>query len=159
MYDRRQAAAYSEACDRVLETLQGLQKEYSSEAAHVALLDVAVRVVTRMNGYRSGSGADVITRGTVLMHGDFGTIGQRLSVPQLLFAMKVFNEYREVLLSAEEREDCKPILVEVLRAAVYGVRTWWQYVNNEGHDIPGWLLDKRVRMTPIWIGDGSGEEG
>jgi hypothetical protein len=144
LYNTRLAPAYSEACDRVLETLQRLQREYASDATRAPLLDVAVKVVMRMNGYRSGSGADIVTRGTVLLNDDYKTIGRSLSVPQLLFATKFFNEYRDDALSAYERERFAPILEEVLRAAAYGVFTWWQYVNNRGHDIPGWLLDERV---------------
>ncbi|KAF4632885.1 hypothetical protein G7Y89_g5225 [Cudoniella acicularis] len=156
LYDPRQATAYSEACDRVLETLQRLQKAYAWEAIRKTVLDAAVKVVMRMNGYRSRSGADVVTRGTILLDGDYRTIGRSLNVPQLVFALKFFNEYRDDELSAADRERFGPILEEVLRAAVYGVFTWWQYVNNSSHEIPGWLLDERVRITPIWLEDGNG---
>ncbi|KAN0110996.1 hypothetical protein V8E51_007383 [Hyaloscypha variabilis] len=159
LYDSKRAPAYSEACDRVLETIQRLQREYASEAPHAALLDVAVKVVSRMNGYRSGSGAEAITRGTVLLTGDYKTICRSLSMPQLLFAINFFNEHRDVALSPYERERFEPILEEVLRAAVYGVCTWWQYANNTGRDIPGWLLDERVKMTPIWLEDSNVEGG
>jgi hypothetical protein len=151
LYDPRRAPAYSEACDRVLETLRRLQREYASENTHKALLDAAVKVVMRMNGYRSGSGADVITKGTVLLNGDQKSICRSMSLPQLDFALKFFNDYRDDALSFSEREMFEPILEDVLRAAVYGVWTWWQYVNNSGRHIPGWLLDDRVRMVPIWL--------
>lgn len=157
LYDSKRAPAYSEACDRVLETLKRLQREYASEVPHAVLIDVAVKVVSRMNGYRSGSGANAITRGTVLLNGDYSTIGRRLSVPELLFAIDFFNDYRDVALSPYERERFEPILEEVLRAAVYGVFTWWQYVNNTGRHIPGWLLDERVNMSPIWLEDSNVE--
>jgi hypothetical protein len=90
LHDPRRAPAYSEACDRILETLQRLQREYASDATRTPLLDVAVKVVMRMNGYRSGSGADSVTRSTVLLNGDYKTIRRSLSVPQLLFATKFF---------------------------------------------------------------------
>ena len=155
LYQKRQALAYSEACDRVLETLLRLQGGYISDVPRRSLLNVAVKVVTRMNGCRSGSGADSLTRGTVLLDGEHKSIGRSLSAPQILFALKFFNEHRDSLLSDYERDSFEPILEEVLRAAVFGVFTWWQYVNNEGFGLPGWLLDDRVKLTPIWLEDSS----
>jgi hypothetical protein len=76
----------------------------------------------------------------------------------MVFAMKFFSENQDVALSPSDRESLGPILEEVLRAAVYGVFTWWQYVNNEGRDIPGWLLDERVRTAPIWLEVSNGKD-
>lgn len=150
MYDARKLPAYSEACDRVRETAERLQREFSpgADATRKALLNTSVRVITRMNKYRTGSGADSANGGR-----DDWTIGCNLSAPEILFALKFFNRYQDGELSSYDREELDPILEEVLVAAMYGVFTWWQYVNNDGHEIPGWLLDDRVRLNPIWLED------
>ncbi|KAH7165370.1 hypothetical protein EDB81DRAFT_779078 [Dactylonectria macrodidyma] len=160
LYDTRKSLAYSEACDRILETVERLQRQFSpaANATRKQLLDVAVKVLTRMNSYRTGSGAETVTRGTNLLS-DYGTIGRSLNAPDILFAFKYFDKYKDEELSRYDSERLDSLLEEVLRAAVHGVFTWWQYVNNHGHEVPGWLLDDRVRLNPIWLEDDIGYNG
>ncbi|KAF4496061.1 hypothetical protein FAGAP_7802 [Fusarium agapanthi] len=154
LYRKQQLRAYTGACTRVLDKLRWLQGELSLEAGepHRQLLDVAVRVVAHMNSFKTGSGAGSVTKGTVLL-ADHGTIGRSLKAPDIIFALKLFKEYASSELGRYDRETLERILEDVLRAAVYGVFTWWQYVNNVGQDIPPWLLDDRVRLSPVWLED------
>lgn len=159
VYNARYKPAYQEACDRVRQMLKRLQSEYGANAVYSPLLEVAVRAVRMMNQNSSGSGLPSIVHGTVFQHCDDGRdIGINLNAAQLRFALKLFNDYSEGSLSADERDRLEPILEEVLKAAVNGIYTWWQYLNNDSSPLPGWLLDERIRQTPIWAENGDNIE-
>jgi hypothetical protein len=159
VYNARYKSAYQEACDRVRQMLKRLQSEYSANAVYSPLLEVAVRAVRMMNQNSSGSGLPSIVHGTVFQHCDDGRdIGTNLNAAQLRFALKLFNDYSEGSLSADERDRLEPILEEILKATVNGIYTWWQYLNNDSSPLPGWLLDERIRQTPIWVENGDNIE-
>jgi len=67
------------------------------------------------------------------------------------FAMRIFNENREEPLVGEDKSELKHILAPALGAAINWIYKWWQYRNNEGSEIPQWLLNDVVRQSPLWI--------
>ena len=156
MYNSRCCQAYQDACERLLHTLRRIDADYATHETYSTLCGVATSAVAMMNKNSSGSGLPKIIKGTPFSRCDDGAdIGDGLNAPYVDFAIGLFNNYAEGPLSQEDRDRLEEegILEEVLKAAVNGVYKWWQYLNNESSPLPGWMVDERIRQTPIWLDD------
>ena len=152
-YNGGYMSQYAEACNRVLKTLEkAIWPCFVAPSRRFEICNQAVQAIRRMNGNRSGSGLPTFTADTIFHRCHQDDPGaDPLSAEQSLFAMRLFDENREEPLTGDDRTDLEAILVPVLCAAINGIYKWWQYVNNEGSELPNWLLDDRVRYAPIWI--------
>ena len=152
-YNGRFMGEYRKACNRVLTTLEKVILPcFIGSNPNFGYCEVAVRVVRRMNN-ESGSGLPNFTSGspvfkdTALHNPGAGP----LDTDQCRRAMELFDENREEPLNASQKEEIEDMLVPILRAAINGIYKWWQYINNEGRELPGWLADDGARHAPIWI--------
>lgn len=152
-YNGRYTSQYREACTRVLKTMEkAIQPSFSSSMQISAFCDIAIRAVRRMNSNESGSGLHGFLSGTDYQERCNENLGvNSLSAEHCLFAMRLFDENREEPLTGADKSELEPILVPVLSAAIEGILKWWQYKNNEGDELPEWLLDDGYRHAPIWI--------
>ncbi|KAI5855077.1 hypothetical protein GGS23DRAFT_446097 [Durotheca rogersii] len=155
LYNNRFMPRYEEACRRVLHVLEHiLVPAFKDHQGVGQTLRSAVRGVKNMNRDKTGS---VLSRDIdIAVFGDgddSDNIGVNLSARDIRLVLDLFNSYSRGELSDTERSDIETIVLEALKAAVKGVYTWWQYVNNQGHAIPEWLLDERTQLCPIWLED------
>lgn len=161
LYNNRFMPQYEEACCRVLHVLEDILVPAFKDHQGVGLmLRNAVEGVKNMNRARTGS--VLLRRIHIAVFGsgnDFGNIGVDLNARDIRLILDLFNSYSRGELSDPERSEMERIVPEALKAAVTGVYTWWQYVNNQGHAIPEWLLDERIQLCPIWLQDWEEEIG
>ena len=154
LYNPRHLTEYEEACRRVLHALQNvLAAAFKDHLTFRPKLDAAVKGVAAMNRHKTGSVLTETIHRTVLGTTKHDEIGVNLNATQIRLILNLFNDYSKDALTEDERSELERSLPEALQAALVGVYTWWQYVNNEGCGIPQWLLDERIRRCPIWIED------
>jgi hypothetical protein len=91
-----------------------------------------VKGVAAMNRHKTGSVLTETIHRAVLGTTKRDEIGGNLNVAQIRFVLNLFNDCNKDALNEVERSELERSLPEALQAALDGVYTWWQYVNNEG---------------------------
>ena len=137
----------------MLHGLNILARAFDNNPTFKPILVAAVGAVKIMNREKTCSVLSQTTHRTIFGEAGSDKIGKDLSTPQICRILDLFNDYGKDELSDTERNEFQDTLLEALKAAVFGVSTWWHYKNNEGNPIPEWFLEERIRLCPIWLED------
>jgi hypothetical protein len=154
-YNGAFAMEYEKACVRVLDTVTKVLIPTFGVASPSGLIcKHAVRVLGHMISVSSGSGIPL--QGTPFVGCDGVNVKNHVgtfSKEQCTFAIDLFRYQSVDPLGDADLEKLEPILVGVLGAAICGMYRWYQYRNNQGSELPTWLLHDSIRNAPIWLMD------
>jgi len=130
VYASSMKLCFDEACCRV----RDMVCDYLHQGIDDNNFDVAKKILQFMCANHSGSGAFALLGQCELENLVRNRrCGDGLTSEQCIFAVSIFDRKEE--LSMEERGNLESILVPVLAAAVLGVHSVYQYVNNGGTEL------------------------
>jgi hypothetical protein len=132
MYASSMKLCFDEACRRVRDVIcDYLQRDFDSDS-----FKMAFGILQYMCANQSGSGAlssDLLPHGRLRNFITKGQCSHGLTKEQCVFAINIFD--RKERLSMKERDNFKTILEPILAAAVHGVHTVYQYVDNQNTEL------------------------